>query len=314
MNIIIDVSYLFHKSYSIYSYMIDPGGKKLETLIQKSGMAKKFFTDMTSILRKVDYVSRVIVCADSESWRTQYYKHYKADRSSMPQGFHDTLDKCLERMDELGFIVSRVDGFEADDLIALWTRKLTSGSHPVMIVSGDADIHQCINSCSVVYNNRSNNSKVNAWRGVRDYVLEGIEEILESSKIEYVDPTFVRFEKILTGDDGDNIPSGFPEGGVGPKTSKKIYEKFKKNMSFPLSDDDFTREGLAWAIESVTSKPYDIENMMRNLQLVSLDPNNLPEDLVMEANDQIEREITRYNYKGNFNYRDILLNSFFIVN
>lgn len=314
MNIIVDVSYLFHKSYSIYSYMIDPEGEDLETLIQKSGMAKKFFTDLTSILRKVDTVSRVIICADSESWRTQYYKHYKADRSDMPQGFHDTLDKCLETMDEAGFIVSRVEGLEADDLIALWNRKLTSGSHPVMIVSGDADIHQCVNSCSVVYNNRSNHSKVSAWRGVRDYVLEGMEKILESSKIEYVDPSFVLFEKVLTGDAGDNIPSGFPKGGVGPKTSKKIYEKYKTKQHLPVREGEEYRKALEWAIEECTSKPYDMKSIMRNLQLVSLDEGNLPEDLVMEANNDIEQKVTRYNYEGNFNYRDILLNSFFIVN
>lgn len=137
------------------------------------------------------------------------------------------------------------------------------------------------------------------------------ENFIESTDIEVVIPEYVRFMKIVGGDTSDNIfPVYYKSGdgntrskGIGPKTVNKIYEVFcdKLGCSFDyhiysnedamkilcnviydvakIKDDEFTKRML-------------IENIKTNTSLVSLTNESIPEDVIlnMENNINIEKE------------------------
>ena len=114
-------------------------------------------------------------------------------------------------MDAFGYTNVRVEGFEADDVIATLAREAREQSIDVMIVTGDRDLFQLVEDGVRV---------MATSRGITETKVYDREAVVDRYGIppELV-PDFVG----LKGDTSDNIP-GVP--GIGEKTATQLLQEY----------------------------------------------------------------------------------------
>jgi len=187
-----------------------------EDLATKSGQVTNAvfgFTRMLIRLLKDYHPDGIAVAWDvsRQTFRTESYPEYKAQREKAPDHFRSQLPLMDEVLQTLHVTQLRLEGYEADDLIATLARKAVSQGWDVLIVTGDRDAFQLIEGpVKVVYTRR----------GISDIVLadEGwVEERYGISPDQYVDYAALR------GDTSDNLP-GVP--GVGEKTASRLVAEY----------------------------------------------------------------------------------------
>jgi DNA polymerase-1 len=83
----------------------------------------------------------VVVCWDAGwSGREVTYEPYKSQRKPRPDLLRDQWPHLMPLADAFGFTNIKVDGFEADDVIATLVKRAREQDVPVMVVSGDRDV------------------------------------------------------------------------------------------------------------------------------------------------------------------------------
>jgi DNA polymerase-1 len=146
-----------------------------------------------------------------QTFRTESYPEYKAQRSKAPDEFRSQLPLIDEVLETLHMTQLRLEGFEADDLIATLTKRAVGEGWEVLIVTGDRDAFQLIGGpVKVVYTRR----------GISDTVVADeayVEERYGIGPDQYVDYAALR------GDTSDNLP-GVP--GVGEKTASRLIADY----------------------------------------------------------------------------------------
>ncbi len=158
---------------------------------------------------KPEYLA-VVYDSKEPSFRKEIYPDYKANRSAPP----DDLIPQFARIEELmrGFEIHtyRQSGVEADDLIATLAKKWSQVSveNHVVIVSGDKDLMQLVDSQVVLWDTMTNK-------------IYGPTQVEEKFGVK---PDQIRDYLGLVGDSSDNIP-GVP--GIGPKTASDLLKEFK---------------------------------------------------------------------------------------
>jgi len=172
------------------------------------------FTSMLAYVLKDQQPDGILVAFDrpEPTFRHKAEPEYKAQRDAAPDILRQQMGLVREVLDALGITSIDQVGWEADDLIATATRKLTDLGEDVIIVTGDRDSYQLVSDphVRVLYNKR----------GVSDYALydeAGIEEKTGVTPAMYVQYAALR------GDTSDNLP-GVP--GVGGKTAAKLINKY----------------------------------------------------------------------------------------
>ena len=172
------------------------------------------FTSMLAYVLKDQKPDGILVAFDrpEPTFRHKAEPEYKAQRDAAPDILRQQMGLVREVLDALGITSIDQVGWEADDLIATATRKLTDLGEDVIIVTGDRDSYQLVSDphVRVLYNKR----------GVSDYALydeAGIEEKTGVTPAMYVQYAALR------GDTSDNLP-GVP--GVGEKTAAKLINKY----------------------------------------------------------------------------------------
>jgi len=145
--------------------------------------------------------------AGRETFRTELYKEYKANRDECPKDLAPQMPYFREIPKAFGIPVLELAGFEADDLIATLTASCKSFDLETVIVSADKDLMQLISP------------GVSMWDTMRDkrYGAEQVQEkfgVPPEKVVEYL---------ALAGDSSDNIPG---LRGAGPKTAALLIELF----------------------------------------------------------------------------------------
>jgi hypothetical protein len=92
----------------------------------------------------------ILCCDGGNYWRKDSFKHYKEDRKKIrgksPFDWNQIFTCINQLIDELDknfpYKVLRIARCEADDIIAVLTKKFAGEGKPVMIVSGDKDFQQ----------------------------------------------------------------------------------------------------------------------------------------------------------------------------
>jgi len=182
---------------------------------EPTNMTYGFVSMLIKLLREhqPSYIAVVIDAAgDRETFRSEIYPDYKANRKEPPDDFHPQVLRCLQVLEEMGIPIVGIEGVEADDAIASIARQLTSdGEHDhvkVRIVSRDKDLTQLIDD-----------DRIDLFDIYKDEVVSpGV-----IFKSENVNPEHVRDILALMGDTVDNIP-GVP--GVGPKTAAQLIREY----------------------------------------------------------------------------------------
>src|SRR6478609_2447417 len=153
---------------------------------------------------------RTVVCCDSPTnWRHKLTEHlegkerYKANRPPKPKDAIESLIDAEERLASDGMRVVKLDGYEADDIIA--TLKTQSWLYRVVILSEDKDLAQLVDENCVLWTR-------NGERGVDDV-----------KRTYGVFPHQIRDLLAFWGDASDNVP-GCP--GVGQGKASKLLDEF----------------------------------------------------------------------------------------
>jgi 5'-3' exonuclease len=121
-------------------------------------------------LAEIFNTNNIIFCWDSKFlYRKKHYPEYKIKRHNKKKELsEDEYEDYLSMLDQMNTVRDEVlpsmgfknnflaDGFEADDLLAVWARKLFLKNQRAIIVTDDADLYQCLDHCSI-YNPRKKN-------------------------------------------------------------------------------------------------------------------------------------------------------------
>jgi DNA polymerase-1 len=146
-----------------------------------------------------------------QTFRSEEYTEYKANRSTSPSEFGGQVSLVQEVLAALRVTTIEKPGFEADDVIATLATQAEAQGFDVLICSGDRDVFQLVSERVTVLYPR---------RGVSDLARmtpAAVEERYGIGPSNYPDLA------ALVGETSDNLP-GVP--GVGPKTAAKWIKQF----------------------------------------------------------------------------------------
>src|SRR5436190_9881367 len=103
-----------------------------------------FASMLVKILTEHGTKPTVVVWDAGASGRKEVYADYKAQRTSRPDLLKQQWPHLEPLVDAFGYRNVKVDGYEADDVIATLTERAKSGGIPVMVVTGDRDAYQLV--------------------------------------------------------------------------------------------------------------------------------------------------------------------------
>ncbi len=166
----------------------------------------------TNMLRKVlrekapEYLA-VAFDAPGPTFRHEAFDGYKAQRPSMPDNLRPQIPYIKEIVAALRIPILEKEGFEADDLIGSLTKKMEREGIETVIVSGDKDLMQLIDSNVIMF----------------DPMKDKVFQVPDVKERFGVTPDKLIEVFGLSGDTSDNVP-GVP--GVGEKTASKLIMEF----------------------------------------------------------------------------------------
>ncbi len=139
--------------------------------------------------------------------RHERYPAYKANRPPIPETLLKQIAPLHTIIQAMGLPLITKDGFEADDIIGTLAKYVEAHEQRCLIVTGDKDMAQLVNSHTTLYNSMSN----------IELDAAGVKEKFGVSPAQMVDYL------ALIGDTVDNIP-GISK--VGPKTAQKWLDTY----------------------------------------------------------------------------------------
>lgn len=186
-----------------------------------------FFKAIFDLLKKVN-PDAIAVSFDTgrQTFRTEAYSEYKANRQSMPDTLRQQMQLIHDGVEALSIPIYKMKGFEADDVIGTIAHRACKLGHKVLILTGDQDSFQLVeNHCDI------------------RVLIPSKGELLEYDRDKIFEKMGVWPEQIvdykgLRGDTSDNIPG---VKGIGEKTAVKLLSEFQ------------TMENLLENIEKVAS-------------------------------------------------------------
>ncbi|MGI9557613.1 MAG: DNA polymerase I [Solirubrobacterales bacterium] len=186
-----------------------------ETIATSDGRPTNAILGFASMLVKILTEHRpgaVVVAWDAGmSGREKEYKPYKAQRPPRPDLLSEQWPHLPPLSEAFGFANVRVEGWEADDVIAALTAQARNRGMSVMVVSGDRDVYQLVGDGVRV---------MTTSRGVSETKIYDRDGVIERYG---VPPERVPDLIGLKGDTSDNIP-GVP--GIGEKTAAALLSEY----------------------------------------------------------------------------------------
>ena len=232
-----------------------------ESIATSSGEPTNAIFGFASMLVKLitEYgATPTIVAWDAgTSGRTEAYPEYKAQRRSRPDLLREQWPAFEPLVEAFGYRNARVEGFEADDVLATIAQRAIEAGIAVSIVTGDRDAFQLIDEQGLV-------SVMATARGITETKLYDRAAVIERYGIA---PEQIPDFYGLKGDTSDNIP-GVP--GIGEKTAAELLVTFGTLESLLGRIDEVSgtkrRENLAtYREDAIISK--QLATMQRDLPL-----------------------------------------------
>ncbi|HYD01473.1 MAG TPA: DNA polymerase, partial [Phycisphaerales bacterium] len=163
---------------------------------------------------RADYIAVALdVGGDKETFRSELYPEYKANRTPPPNDLLPQVERALSMLKAVGVPVIGSPGFEADDVIAAIVKRLKE-QHPgvrLRIISKDKDLKQLLcdeeGNCVELY----------------DIHTDAVIDVAALRADTGLTPSQVVDMLALMGDNVDNVP-GVP--GVGPKTAAELIAQY----------------------------------------------------------------------------------------
>lgn len=147
--LLIDSASLWYRAYyGMPDTMVAPDGMSVNAI--------RGFLDMTARLVTQYKPNRIVACLEGDwrpTWRTDIFPGYKANRvdetgeEDEPDTLAPQIPLLLDLLDLFGLPMVGVDNYEADDLIATYSK---SEKGPIHIVTGDRDLFQLVDDARKV--------------------------------------------------------------------------------------------------------------------------------------------------------------------
>jgi len=215
MQYLIDASvYVFRAYYSMPDDMVDGNGNPVNALYGFCRFLGDFMEQVTP-----EYVAVLFDESLTESFRTEIYPLYKANREPAPADLKRQFEQCRRFVRALGVMEHSSPVYEADDLIGTLVHHGRRNGRPSTIVTRDKDLTQLLGKEDVFWDF--------AGKGKLRY-----EQIADSFG---VCPEQIADFLALAGDAVDNI-KGVP--GVGKKTATMLTTPnmiSTRNFSFSMA-------------------------------------------------------------------------------
>ena len=285
INVLLDGNYIFHKTFGVFGgFGAKNPGEILKTKGEQSMFIRKIATDMCSSLKMIPTGGRLVFTSDSKSWRKDIeieeggYKTRVKDENVDWSIFFDLMLEFGIQLEKMGFIFSKVDGAEGDDLLYFWADHFNKLGENCIIISGDKDMHQMARSSgdgwTVVWNSNSKNNIISVPQDWEENWLNSsgpvsifemstamspdkdkMREFLNKVSLEKINPRDFIFNKMLVGDRGDTVPgiwevesSPGKVSRVSPKKAEAIMESLTQSkwINSPFADLLSDNEFLDW--------------------------------------------------------------------
>ena len=164
-----------------------------------------------------------------QTFRTECYEEYKANREQMPDTLKSQMALIMEGLHAFNIPIYTKEGFEADDVIGTIADKATKLGHKTIILTGDQDAFQLIDREGNVSVLIPSKGELIEYDWSRVYNKLGI---YPDQVIDY---------KALRGDTSDNIPG---IRGIGEKTAAKLLDRFQTLENVLSHIDDVEGKSL----------------------------------------------------------------------
>lgn len=186
-----------------------------ESIGTSDGRPTNAIYGLASMLVKIideHHPAGVVVAWDAGmSGREVIYDLYKAQRKPRPDLLREQWPNLMPLVEAFGYTNVKVEGFEADDVIASLSRQAREEGIPVMVVTGDRDAYQLVGPGVRV---------MSTSRGITETKIYDEAAVQERYG---VPPDLITDLMGLRGDTSDNIP-GVP--GIGEKTATQLLQQF----------------------------------------------------------------------------------------
>ena len=164
-----------------------------------------------------------------QTFRTECYEDYKANREQMPDTMKSQMALIMEGLRAFNIPIYTKEGFEADDVIGTIVEKAKKLGHKTIILTGDQDAFQLIDQDGMVSVLIPSKGELINYDWSAVYNKLGI---YPNQVVDY---------KALRGDTSDNIPG---IKGIGEKTAAKLLERFKTLDNVLAHIDDVEGKSL----------------------------------------------------------------------
>ena len=199
-------SLVYRAFYALPESISTSTGEPTNAIFGFSSMLVKIVTDHG--------VQPTMVAWDAgSSGRTDLFADYKAGRRSRPDLLKAQWPAMEPLIEAFGYRNVKVEGFEADDVIASLAEQARTAGVPVTIVTGDRDVFQLIDEQGLV-------QVMATARGITETKLYNHQAVIDRYGLP---PELIPDFYGLKGDTSDNIP-GIP--GIGEKTASELIQRF----------------------------------------------------------------------------------------
>ena len=150
----------------------------------------------------------VIFDSARKNFRNEIYSDYKANRDEAPDDLAPQFEYIRKSVEAFNLPSIELLNYEADDLIATYSKIITEVGAKVTVISSDKDLMQLVSN------------KVRMFDPMKSKII-GEKEVVEKFGVK---PEQVIDVQSLAGDTSDNIP-GVP--GIGIKTASELINKYR---------------------------------------------------------------------------------------
>ena len=306
LNLVIDASGIFYRSLFTVGNFGENKQKLLGSKKSQEVFMRKLAADFSSLVKLIDDPCRTIICLDSTSWRKNIMINdgdgYKSNREKDEKdevnwdAFFDITAKFAEILSHKGYIISKIPGAEADDLMYFWSRKLNDMNENVIIVTGDRDLLQVLQKTengnwTIALDPVLSRQKISLTQETLDLINsttpksssnisifdpgswestdELLKKILDRFELNIIDIRSFLVQKVILGDGGDAVPSCVTWLSKNKKNEEVIKKMTDSNYSkvlfnLPALNTATWRDFLdcpdAW-VESICSTMEGLKNI-----------------------------------------------------
>ncbi|MBQ9245940.1 DNA polymerase I [bacterium] len=217
-----------------------------------------FFKALFDLLQNSDIKPDSIAVAfdvSRQTYRTEMYSEYKANRESMPDTLRSQIALIIEGLHALNIPIYTKEGYEADDVIGTIATKAKQKQHKTYILTGDRDSFQLVDR-----------------EGYITVIVPSKGELIQYDWYKVFDkmgvyPYQIIDYKGLSGDTSDNIPG---IKGIGEKTACKLLSRFDKLEQIYEHIDEVTEKALNKKLtegKEIAILSKELATIQRNLDI-----------------------------------------------